>query len=448
MPDDEYVFETPAESPTSEGLIYTSIDTPDVSTSRRRWPWVLAGVSAVLVVALVGGGLLWTHRPVIIQTQHVKTGDVIRTFTVPGTVQSPEYAATFVNAGQIATVDVIVGQPVSAGDTLATLDATPFQTALSAAQAVLGADQTTLTDDQTNLTQVQTQSSDEQSAAFTTEQDAIIACNDVASCVDQAEQVYTAAVDKANAAVAAAQAEVDAASGKVTIDQQRVDAAQTALDGTTLNAPHDGTVASVAGVVGEQISNTVPFVMIVDTSAFGLSVPLTAAQAFDTHMGESATCVAGGQTLHGTTGFIAPTGVGTGANLLFPVSIALDAPSSEVLPLLSGESLPVTLYPVEVRGVLTIPAGAATYAAGTRGRHHVTATAITTAKQAAQDLLASIDPDKLEAEGSAIQTTYVLTHIHGQWNAVPVVLGVTDGKHTEVLAGLNDGNVVVTGETQ
>jgi hypothetical protein len=41
---------------------------------------------------------------------------------------------------------------------------------------------------------------------------------------------------------------------------------------------------------------------------------------------------------------------------------------------------------------------------------------------------------------------YVLVQVKGKWVAQPVVLGLTDGRHYEVLAGLSMGNKVATSE--
>ena len=76
-------------------------------------------------------------------------GNAVRTITVSGTVQPVNEAQTsFQVSGTVTAVDVSVGQQVSAGQTLATLDTTSLQEQLSLAQATLATAQARLNQDE------------------------------------------------------------------------------------------------------------------------------------------------------------------------------------------------------------------------------------------------------------------------------------------------------------
>jgi multidrug efflux pump subunit AcrA (membrane-fusion protein) len=119
--------------------------------ARRRRKLVVSGVSAVVVVSLVGAGAAFaanrgsegTYR-----TAAATTGEVTQTVDAAGTVASAARAdAAFSVAGTVATVTVGVGDPVSPGDVLATLDLTELEDAVESAQETLARAEQTLEDD-------------------------------------------------------------------------------------------------------------------------------------------------------------------------------------------------------------------------------------------------------------------------------------------------------------
>ncbi|KRD37237.1 hypothetical protein ASE27_07405 [Oerskovia sp. Root918] len=119
--------------------------------AKRRRKLVVSGVSAVVVVSLVGAGAAFaanrgsagTYR-----TATATTGEVTQTVDAAGTVASAARAdAAFSVAGTVATVAVGVGDSVSAGDVLATLDLTELEDAVESAQETLARAEQTLEDD-------------------------------------------------------------------------------------------------------------------------------------------------------------------------------------------------------------------------------------------------------------------------------------------------------------
>ncbi|MCL2091233.1 MAG: HlyD family efflux transporter periplasmic adaptor subunit [Micrococcales bacterium] len=121
-------------------------------TVRRRVPRRTVAVSVGAAVLLaVGGGAYALTRPLADRytTATAQTGTVTQTVAGPGTVASVSSAAVaFQVAGSVATVDVAPGDPVDAGQTLATLDLAALEAAVTAAQQTLDEARQQLADDQ------------------------------------------------------------------------------------------------------------------------------------------------------------------------------------------------------------------------------------------------------------------------------------------------------------
>ena len=120
---------------------------------RRRWVRraVPAGVVAVLVVA----GAVVTRAnanasPIdTYRTTTVTTGSVEQRLNVTGSVQRVnQVSESFPVAGTVSSVSVSVGDAVTAGQTLATLDPVPLRSAVTAAEASLAKAEATLESDQ------------------------------------------------------------------------------------------------------------------------------------------------------------------------------------------------------------------------------------------------------------------------------------------------------------
>lgn len=83
------------------------------------------------------------------RTAVASMGNAVRTLTVSGTVQPVNQAqASFQVSGTVSGVEVSVGQSVSAGQVLATLDTTSLQTEVSLAQANLSSAEAKLSQDE------------------------------------------------------------------------------------------------------------------------------------------------------------------------------------------------------------------------------------------------------------------------------------------------------------
>ena len=129
---------------------------PSGSGWRRhaRRPVVIGGIVAVLFV--VGGATAWATGSSASSGYRMTTvvhTTVATSLDVVGTVEPVNDAsASFQVAGKVATVTAAVGDTVTAGQTLASLDPTALNESVSSAQSSLSADEAKLTADENGQT--------------------------------------------------------------------------------------------------------------------------------------------------------------------------------------------------------------------------------------------------------------------------------------------------------
>ena len=143
----------------------------------RRW-WVIS-VAGILLIAIAVGGWAYMSQARAPQTTYqyatLANGNLALTVSGTGPVQAGIYNLNFAISGQIAEIDVTLGQQVAAGQVLARLDTTALQAAVNLAQQ------------QANV-------------AYDQEQAAITACSTERSppvdCVQQAKNAYAAVINQ------------------------------------------------------------------------------------------------------------------------------------------------------------------------------------------------------------------------------------------------------------
>ncbi|WP_116202027.1 efflux RND transporter periplasmic adaptor subunit [Amycolatopsis circi] len=183
-------------------------------TRLRTRTWVINGV----LVVLLGGaafGIYQAFSPASstaqaqTRTTPVRRANVSQTVSAAGTIASTYTgAANFTTSGKVTSIDVKVGDVVSAGQKLATIDSSQASKQLQVAKANLAV----------------------------------------------AEDNLTTAEDNPPANQTAAQAQSSTTSLQAKVDQAQldVDNAETAVSATTLTAPGAGTVTAINGTVGQQ----------------------------------------------------------------------------------------------------------------------------------------------------------------------------------------------------
>ncbi len=339
-------------------------------------------------------------------TGTVEEGVVSTTITASGNIAPVEEVdASFGASGTIATVKVALGQTVTAGEVLGTLQTADLQTAVTNAETDLYHDQIILDDDYTSLSSAKSSPNGN---------------------VEQAqEQVYSQESTVANA-------------------QTSVTSAEEALADATLKAPIAGLVIAVNDQVGDTVSGTnssssddssgsggtggtggssssgsssdassssgssSAFVTIADTAKFTVTADIAEADISDVAVGQTATvtfpAISSTSSSSATVTAIAPTGTTSNSIVTYATTITLTNPPAG---LRIGQTADVTI---------TTKASKATAL-------YVPAAAITT------------------SDG----TSTVKVVKNGKTSAVPVTLGIVGDNGTQITSGLTRGETIVIG---
>jgi multidrug efflux pump subunit AcrA (membrane-fusion protein) len=296
--------------------------------SKRRW--VIVGVVAAVVVAAGGvGGWLLTHQTKAAAATStlvaVTSGTVRQTVTATGTL-APTHQATlsFAVSGTVTAVDVEVGQKVSKGQTLATVDDSALEITVASATATV-----------------------------TSAQDQLDTLNDD---------------DAADVQIASATAQLADAKAKLVTAQQAVADAK-------LTSTITGTVASVGISKGDQVgssgsggagsgtgtatgtSSTTATIVVISTDSFVVNASVGSSDLAKLRKGLQAeiapTDGATGTQIFGTVssiGIVAESS--SSGSATFPVVIAVTGKQTG---LYSGGSASVTIIVKQTADVLTVP---------------------------------------------------------------------------------------------
>ena len=385
----------------------------------RRW-WLVA-VAAVLIAAVAGGYFVVraqnAKKPTTYQTATIAQGNLALTVSGTGPVQAALYNLNFTASGKIATIDVSVGQTVKAGQTLATLDTTQLQDALNQARL-----------------QVNT--------AYDQEQQAINNCNTAKSpppdCVALAENQFASSL-------------------------QQLQTAKDNLAGATLKATHAGVITAINGSVGgtpgggsasgSGSSSSGGFIQIADPASLQVLSSVNETDIGGVAAGQQATFTVTaypGKTFHATVASISQVGVTSSNVVTFPVTLNVDMTRIQGVNLYTGMTASVTIVTQRRVNVTVIPAAAVTFAraaANANSGGFLTRAQVTDALTQARQMIATLEQQNPQAAQDNPTAAWALERNGSQWVVKPIVIGLSSGATDEVLAGLNPGDVVVTGET-
>lgn len=285
--------------------------------SRQR----LLSVAAVVVLAVAAGGAWALTSSAAASPGYrvvsARLGTIRQEIASTGTLAPAEQAALdFSVPGQVTAVWVRVGEHVSAGQSLATLDSATLAATVAQAQASLGADESRLSAD-------------------------------------------TAAGASAPQ-LAADQAAVTAAQVQLTDDQA-------ALAAANLTAPFAGTIAAVDLTVGEQVSGRragagagSAQVELVNLGSWVVNTTVDDTEVGLVATGDQADIVPAGSTttVYGTVASVGLIGSDVAGVATYPVTIDVtgDPPG-----LYDGDSASVALVVRQFTNVLTLPVAAVRY---------------------------------------------------------------------------------------
>ena len=348
----------------------------------RRLVWLAVGVVAgagFAVVTVAGAESAGRYR-----VAAAAVGDVTQTVAVSGTVDRVNRAdVSFGTDGTVASLSVAVGDAVSAGQELGSLDTATLQAAADKAQSDVDQAEADLSTASTAVEEEASDSPDDStspvaglvqevkdaqtaaSAALKAASDAVAAqesaCVDPASAacatagsatltaqqaVKAAQDTLQAKLDALSAAVAAASSESSSSessqsgpsadsAGSVAEAQAAVDEAnvklveaQQALAGATLKSPITGTVASVTAGVGDRTSTGTAVVVVVGEGAAEVSATVPVEQLDKLSVGQEATVTPVGtsEKVPGTVTRVGTLPDPNAETTAYPVTITVDEP--------------------------------------------------------------------------------------------------------------------------
>ncbi len=372
---------------------------PQPRQRRKRRQWIITAVVLLLIILVVGGSLfaylqLTSPPPVQYTKQAVTTGNLSVTISASGPIQAnAEFDMNFTTSGQVNAINVHVGQQVKAGQVLATLNSTSLQDALTVAQQ--------------NVT--------------------------------NAQVTYDDAVNNG-----ASQAMLDSDYDQWQSAQDQLKTAQDNLAATTLTAPSSARVAAINGVKGEYLgagsssTSTQAFMILTDTSKLNIVAQVNEADIASIQVGQPAQFTVTSytnQTFRASVASIDTVGQTTSNVVTYTVNLTVNQDSLNQAHLYPGMTATVNITTAQRIGVLLVPAAALSFSS--------------IAIQSGE-----LDRSALRSvfSGSGTSTTQgnrglVLELRNGKLTPVVVTTGLSNGRFTEVLSGLNEGDEVVVGQT-
>ena len=230
-----------------------------------------------------------------------------------------------------------------------------------------------------------------------------LAVKDAAYTLAAAKDARTKLDEGADAVkLAAAQADVDK-------KRLAVADAETALAGTRLTAPFDGTVLNTNAAVDDAIASNTTILTVANLTSLQVLASVDETTIRRVIVGQPAQITfdaVPGQTLQGQVGDVPLQGTLQGGVMVYEVPISLAG--AEKLPLLVGMTANVKIAVGQAENALLVPA---------------------MALQKANGMYQVLVPNTADPEG--------------QPEAVPVEVGLSDGTYTQIVRGLNDGDKVV-----
>lgn len=443
---------------------------------RTRRTWLILLIIGLLVLLL--GGSLFTYRaltrpPAVQYTQVAATvGNLTVAVSGTGPVQAGAiYNLNFAASGPIQTINVQVGQHVTAGQVLATLNSTPLQDAVSQATSGVNAAQTALNTAQTTLGNTQNQQHIALDIAKINKQNGLTSCKatgspgsgsggganpsptatpspaTVASCEKLVTDQYNQAVNQANSAIASAQNQLNSAQQQLTNAQTALQTAQDNLANARLVAPHAGVIEAINGLVGENAgaasgsaasaSGASAFMVLVDASTLTIAAQVNEASIAGVAVDQPAQFTVPAypsQTFHASVTSINTLGQASSSVVTFQVNLAIDMHSIGALHVYPGMTATVNITTAERISTLLVPSSALAFAA----------TALQNGELDRNALRSLVGGSNVNAGGNQ---GIVVELKGGKLVPVLVTTGLTNGQQTEILSGLHEGDQVITGQT-
>jgi len=327
----------------------------------------------------------------------VVRGDLTVSVSGSGNIEIPnELNLTFGVDGRIEKINVEEGDEVTKGEVLARLDIDALELARTETQVAL-------TQAQVALTQAQLPPAEAKVALEEAEYNLYILKKRHVSYEQQ--RIAKLQIEAAKLQLEVVESQLEAAEQSVEQAQQSLEYAQKQLDKATLIAPFDGIAASVSADEGDTVSTTTTIVHLIDPTVMELKVEVDEIDIPEVKLGQRAISdvdALPGVPLEGEVIYIPPLSIETAGVVVYEVKIGIDVPSDYVLK--AGMSASADIVINERDNILLVPSRAVTQ----------------------------------DSQGNPVVHVVVNEQIEER----PVVIGISDGTETEVLDGLDEGEIV------
>ena len=381
---------------------------------------VAAGAGLFLTQTDAGRDLLESVRPkekaTPVRLEPVERGDLIRVVSAPGTIEPRTKVQISAQvSARIIALPFRLGDEVKRGDVVVRLDADDYLAQLQSAQAALKGDEARLAGLQAELATAR--------AELTR-----------AKGLFETKDISKADLEQADAAYLRAEAGVKAGEFSIEVARAQIARAQKNLDFTTIRAPMDGTITKLDVEVGEQVLGTfnnagTTIMEIADLQHMILKAKIDEVNIVPVRTGQRATISVTGYRDRDFQGHVDLVGLkkiidrdGTG---YFETVVAIDHTKQDGLR--SGLTASVEIQVQTFPGVLKIPS------------------------QAVVDRRIDELPKELVQSSGLIDKSKVFARVvyaiaeDGKARTIPVSIGASDLTHTMIIAGLGDGERIVTG---
>src|SRR6266487_1298889 len=282
--------------------------------------------------------------------------------------------------------------------------------------------------------------------------------------VNTAQSQLNTAMSTAGLSNTNAQGMVNTAQSQLQTALAQLQTAEHNLNNATLTAPHAGFVTTVNGTVGGTpgggiAGSTAPtgttFIQIVDPSVLQVVANVNESDTANLKVGESAQFTVsayGERKFNGTVSAITPNGLTVSNVVTYPVTIDVDMNDLRGANLLPGMTGNVTIIVTQRSKVLLIPVSAVSFARLASNPNTTSGTPLLISKDdanvaldQARQMLIQLQNQHPDIGQDNPMPAFVLERSGNQFNAKPVVVGLTDGVVYEVLSGMSPGEIIVTG---
>jgi RND family efflux transporter MFP subunit len=379
---------------------------------RRPLFWI----ALVVIGAMIAGGAYFYFNQPNARAQTTVTvarGDLKATVNANGRVRAEKsLRLAFPTSGLITQVNVQEGDAVKQGDVLAMLDQREIERRVKQAEMNLQARQADLAEaqqpPQAQELEIAQQGLKKAAFALAAAQDRYKkdASNDNKVAQDLAQSDYEIA--RANferQTRGASQKQLNDLQRAIDSAQMDLDNARAALAETELKAPFDGVVTEVNAVAGTLLGGYNPVVGIADLTQLEILADIDEIDVAHVQEGQRVDLrfdAFPGETVTGTLTRLFPTANNDRGATVYRAVIALDPTKLKLRP---GMGVTANIATLEKKNVLTVPARALKSAGG--------------------------------------QKIVVVRDANGNTRNVVVETGVSDGNHTEIVSGVNEGTIVV-----